>query len=365
MDVLSPSWFQEVLGMEDPNPFFMDQCDIMDAFDEEVTATLGDDFQISLSPENSNSSSSTLIPRSSSTTTLCVSSSIQPPSPPYTTPIERPKKHHKPNNYNSSTTNHTTNFDHQSSSTPIILNFGNNSSQPERAQPGPVGAMNPEDEAVLDALVSQSAFGNHNEVAKGGQGMKKANARTRPPSQTYDHIIAERKRREQLSQRFVALSAIVPGLKKMDKTSVLGDAIKYLKQLQERVKTLEEQTTKQTMESVVLVRKSQISIEDEGSSDENNSNGGSSNDHLPEIEARISDKSVLIRIHCEKHKGVLVKILSEIEKMNLAILNTSVLPFGTLALDVTIIAEMEQEFNMTLKGIVSSLRSAVRGYTRT
>jgi len=33
------------------------------------------------------------------------------------------------------------------------------------------------------------------------------------------HIMAERKRREKLSQKFIAPSAIVPGLKKMDKTS--------------------------------------------------------------------------------------------------------------------------------------------------
>ncbi|KAF7843064.1 nicotiana tabacum ORF protein [Senna tora] len=54
----------------------------------------------------------------------------------------------------------------------------------------------------------------------------------------------EWKRREKLSQRFIALSALVPGLKKMDKASVLGDAIKYLKQLQEKVKSLEEEEAK-------------------------------------------------------------------------------------------------------------------------
>lgn len=73
--------------------------------------------------------------------------------------------------------------------------------------------MNHEDE--VDALISQGTFANRDDVAKTSQGTKKTNARTRPPSQTYDHIIAERKRREQLSQRFVALSAIVPGLKKV------------------------------------------------------------------------------------------------------------------------------------------------------
>ena len=42
-----------------------------------------------------------------------------------------------------------------------------------------------------------------------------AAAATRPASQNQDHILAERKRREKLSQRFIALSKIVPGLKKV------------------------------------------------------------------------------------------------------------------------------------------------------
>ncbi|KAK1394411.1 hypothetical protein POM88_013467 [Heracleum sosnowskyi] len=139
-------------------------------------------------------------------------------------------------------------------------------------------------------------------------------------SKAQDHIMAERKRREKLSQRFIALSALVPGLKKIDKASVLGDAIKYLKQLQEKVKTLEEQTRRKSTESVALANKS------------------SSDDHaasihveesLPEIEVRISDKDILIRIHCEKRKEVIEKTLAEIEKFQLSIINSTAMTFGT------------------------------------
>lgn len=38
---------------------------------------------------------------------------------------------------------------------------------------------------------------------------------TRNPIQAQEHVIAERKRREKLSQRFIALSAVLPGLKKV------------------------------------------------------------------------------------------------------------------------------------------------------
>ncbi|OMO92145.1 hypothetical protein COLO4_17839 [Corchorus olitorius] len=146
----------------------------------------------------------------------------------------------------------------------------------------------------------------------------------------------------------------------MDKASVLGDAIKYLKQLQERVKILEEKTRKRTMESaVVFVKKSQLIAEgDDFYSDENFN--GPFHEPLPEIEARFCDKSVLIRIHCEKRKGVAEKIMSEIEKTHLTVVNSNVITFGTSALDITIVAQMEMEFCMTVKDLVKKLRLAFK-----
>lgn len=134
----------------------------------------------------------------------------------------------------------------------------------------------------------------------------------------------------------------------MDKASVLGDAIKYVKQLQESVKVLEEQTKKRTVESVVFVKKSQlVSSDDDTSSCDENFDGRSSDESLPQIEARVSEKDVLIRIHCENQKGYVVKILSEIEKLQLSVVNSSVLPFGKSTLDITIIAQV-RNFTCTI-----------------
>lgn len=44
---------------------------------------------------------------------------------------------------------------------------------------------------------------------------KKTDSVTRSHNQHHDHIIAERKRREKISQQFIALSALIPGLKKV------------------------------------------------------------------------------------------------------------------------------------------------------
>lgn len=222
----------------------------------------------------------------------------------------------------------------------------------------------------MNNMVSQDSFANQNYMFKANSSCQGANksviSNNGKLTQAQDHIIAERKRREKLSQRFIALSALIPGLKKMDKASVLGDAIKYLKQLQERVKTLEEQTKKKSaVESVVFVKKYELYGDighENSSSDENYSSGTQLpvDEPLPEIEARITDKDVLIRIHCEKRKGVVDKTVAQIEKLHLSVINTCALSFGTSALDITIIAQMDEEFAMTVKDLVKNLRSALK-----
>ncbi|KAG6516819.1 hypothetical protein ZIOFF_027299 [Zingiber officinale] len=160
----------------------------------------------------------------------------------------------------------------------------------------------------------------------------------RAGSNNQEHILAERKRREKISQRFIALAAIVPGLKKMDKASVLGDAIKHLKQLQEKVRSLEDQVAKKSIESAVLLNKSThliSNVNDDDASFADESHGES----LPQIEVRVCDKSILIKLQCENRKGALVRAISEIEKLHLSVVSTSVMVFSGSSLDITVMTQ--------------------------
>lgn len=67
------------------------------------------------------------------------------------------------------------------------------------------------------------------------RGRKPANGREEP----LNHVEAERQRREKLNQRFYALRAVVPNISKMDKASLLGDAITYITDMQTKIKLLE------------------------------------------------------------------------------------------------------------------------------
>lgn len=63
-----------------------------------------------------------------------------------------------------------------------------------------------------DSLIKKEDSCEPTAVIKGN---KRPYSMIRTPSHAQDHIMAERKRREKLSQRFIALSAVVPGLKKV------------------------------------------------------------------------------------------------------------------------------------------------------
>ncbi|CAA0817237.1 Transcription factor bHLH25 [Striga hermonthica] len=247
--------------------------------------------------------------------------------------------------------------DSRPSSDPIMLNFGGTDLSLEDHPVADVRVGQAHVYRNEEAVVVSEAGKKPDEAAKRAQNAKRSAGRANKGPHVYDHIVAERKRREQLSQRFLTLSTIVPGLKKMDKTSVLGDAITYMKHLQERVKILEEKATKKMMESVVFVRKSRANA------DETNlfasQNPGPDEQALPEIEARACGTQVLIRIHCENQKGLLSHLMSQVENLNLTIVNTNITTFECLALDITIVTETGKEFSLTTKEVVKRIRAAL------
>ncbi|XP_062229874.1 transcription factor bHLH93-like [Phragmites australis] len=59
------------------------------------------------------------------------------------------------------------------------------------------------------------------------------------------NLMAERRRRKRLNDRLSMLRSVVPKISKMDRTSILGDTIDYMKELLERIKLLQEEIDEQ------------------------------------------------------------------------------------------------------------------------
>ncbi|XAR51432.1 hypothetical protein NMG60_11006063 [Bertholletia excelsa] len=334
MDMPLEKWISE-LQMEDYNFLHESVFDPVDEFTQLVNNP-GDNLQQSSSSESHTSTTTTVF-------------NVQNYTP--VTDIERPAKQMKVAE-RVTTIVPATSSGFQLSFSDLCSPPGSPSMNPQQLYEGLETSLGPIDDVVSNG--EKGSCDQKNDGPKSGQ--KRSSATTRTPLEVQDRVMAERKRREKLSQRFIALSAIVPGLKKMDKASVLGDAIKYVKQLQEQVKQLEEQINKKSEESAVFVKKSHICDDDTSSSDENFD--GHVKETLPEIEARISEKNVLIRIHFPKQKGFAVRLLSEIEKLRLTVINSSCFPFGQYSMDITVVAQIDAEFCMSVKDLVKKLRSA-------
>ncbi|KAI9107557.1 hypothetical protein K1719_021594 [Acacia pycnantha] len=191
--------------------------------------------------------------------------------------------------------------------------------------------------------------------------------KTRSSSETANHIMAERKRRQQLTERFIALSATIPGLKKMDKATILQEATKYVKQLQERVTELEKQNSiiintpssssdqKSSMRSV----KKYCDLHRANINDDDDKCCEAKNEVLPQIDAKVLENQVLFGIYCQKQKGIEFKILNLLESFHLYVTSSSVLPFGNFTLGITIIAQMGEKYRMTVNEVVKNLRQVL------
>ncbi|KAM1117270.1 hypothetical protein ACFX19_007787 [Malus domestica] len=64
-------------------------------------------------------------------------------------------------------------------------------------------------------------------------------------SQLSNHVEAEKQRREKLNDRFCVLRSVVPNVSKMDRSSLLADAVAYINQLKSKVEELEAKVQEQ------------------------------------------------------------------------------------------------------------------------
>ncbi|CAM0870556.1 unnamed protein product [Alopecurus aequalis] len=144
------------------------------------------------------------------------------------------------------------------------------------------------------------------------------------------NLMAERRRRKRLNDRLSMLRSIVPKISKMDRTSILGDTIDYVKELTERIKTLEEEIGA-TPEELNLLN-----------STRNFSSGSSNEEMMPMrnstrfvVEKRGVHGGTSIEICCATNPGVLLSTVNALEVLGLEIEQCVVSCFGDFGMQAS------------------------------
>ncbi|XP_050378856.1 transcription factor bHLH93-like [Argentina anserina] len=68
------------------------------------------------------------------------------------------------------------------------------------------------------------------------------------------NLMAERRRRKRLNDRLSMLRSIVPKISKMDRTSILGDTIDYMKELLDKINNLQHETEEEGSDQLNVMR---------------------------------------------------------------------------------------------------------------
>ncbi|KAF3620740.1 putative homeobox-leucine zipper protein ATHB-7-like [Capsicum annuum] len=167
------------------------------------------------------------------------------------------------------------------------------------------------------------------------------------------HVEAERKRREKLNHRFYALRSVVPYVSKMDKASLLADAVTYINELKANIKDLESKLIKLQNKKRHKSNNSSTTIMDQHDShdsvssirtDRTNNKSLFSTRNRMEIEAKIIGSEAVIRVQSLDVNYPCMRLMNAMRELEFQICHASVSSVKDLMLQ-DIVIRVPEEFS--------------------
>lgn len=142
-----------------------------------------------------------------------------------------------------------------------------------------------------------------------------------------NHVEAERQRREKLNHRFYALRSVVPNVSRMDKASLLSDAVSYIKELKSKVEELEASTTTNNPSNKKLLVKTEISSDNQSTTTTVEEQAASSSSSRSvasvEVEVKIVGDDGMIRVQSDKSNYPAARLMNAIRELELPLHHAS------------------------------------------
>ncbi|KAK6942030.1 Myc-type, basic helix-loop-helix (bHLH) domain [Dillenia turbinata] len=166
------------------------------------------------------------------------------------------------------------------------------------------------------------------------------------------NIVSERNRRKKLNERLFALRAVVPNISKMDKASIIKDAIEYIQELHEQERRIKDEIME--LESGKSKKGIRLDGEQEASVlrskkkriDNCDDSGGSSPSPVELLELRVSyvrEKTAVVSLTCSKRMDTMVKLCEVFESLKFKIITANITAFSGRLLKTVFIEADEEE----------------------
>lgn len=157
------------------------------------------------------------------------------------------------------------------------------------------------------------------------------------------NLMAERRRRKRLNDRLSMLRSVVPKISKMDRTSILGDTIDYMKELLERINNLQEE---------IEVGSDQLNLmtifKDLKSNEVQVRNS-------PKFDIERRDTDTRVEISCATKPGLLLSTVNTLEALGLEIQQCVISCFNDFSMQASCSEEMEQRAILNSEEIKQAL----------
>ncbi|KAI3980416.1 hypothetical protein MKX01_003955 [Papaver californicum] len=146
---------------------------------------------------------------------------------------------------------------------------------------------------------------------------------------TAKHIVSERNRRKKLNDRLHTLRTVVPKISKMDKASVIKDAIEYIQELQEQQRAIQSEVTQLESRKLKKSKHMMMNLSKKKKKRINHTydSDGSQTSSIDSLELKISnvgEKTMSVILTCDKKTDTMVRLCEVFESLKLKIVNANI-----------------------------------------
>ncbi|XP_045788254.1 transcription factor MYC1 isoform X1 [Trifolium pratense] len=165
-----------------------------------------------------------------------------------------------------------------------------------------------------------------------------------------NHVEAERQRREKLNHRFYALRAVVPNVSRMDKASLLSDAVDYINELKSKIKDLESEKKRESKKVKMETMDNQSTMTTSTVVDQKRPNSVNALD----IDVKIIGNDAMIRVQSENVNHPGVRLMSALRNLDFQVHHANISCVNHVMLQDVVVVQIPKEMRNEV-----SLKSAI------